>query len=135
MSSSPSGEFAVGPCKSPASLACGAADGLALGFPRCACVADAGGYDSGKCISSKRDCQYDVDRGAVKDLRVQHNVVPGMWIWQVSKFDSSDPFDAFPVEMKLRSRELFHYCKCSLTHIFHCLSHSWSLRSSRMAKI
>jgi hypothetical protein len=70
--------------------------------------------DSGKCTASKRDCHYSSDRGAVKDQRVQQNVVPGMWIWQIAKFNTMDPFDAFPVEMKLRSRELFYYCMCKV---------------------
>jgi hypothetical protein len=38
----------------------------------------------------------------------------GSVTWQVPK-SAVDPFNSLPIDMPLRSKELFHYCECLTT--------------------
>ncbi len=52
----------------------------------------------------------DSSGGQLGNLRAPTPLLPVSVNWQVSS-SASDPFNSLPIDMPLKSRELFHYCE------------------------
>lgn len=69
------------------------------------------------CVVGKRKCDYAPPSLPLNERRRQQRDFPCLLVWQLPKSETLDPFDSLPIDMTVRSRELFYYCQWPLISI------------------